>query len=1006
MNTVCRDIFRALHEGKWLSIEYRNGQNEVTKYWIGIISINPLDKSMRVQGLHLGKFTTLELKIFIESILSSSVLDGSYFCTNQELVRDITNNPAKYKCIFDNVANLKVLNYLADCNRLDSTPYRTDYALIDHLDGEWTGSYSLSPEQFQEIVKKFQYGATKDSDRNKKIKQLALNVLSIHTDKGLYVLAYRKLRLDVVKHSLRQDDEITICTEFTLDKNRPETHLSIRKFLDAEDYELLDDFEKNLELIKDRITASAPYVSGVDDMPYLLAIGRDIVLDLHEEYNAIFKMYEEGNVTIPIKAFFGELIKQVDRRKNYPIVLLNRKINLDQLLAIHNAMKYPLAYIQGPPGTGKTNTIVNTLVTAFFNEKTVLFASYNNHPIDGVCEKLKNIPYRNKGTIPFPIIRLGNDGCVLDALDDIRRLYEQTQELTIYDSTLEHNKDDRMRRTEKLTLLLEKHEEKLDLKEREEAILKLLDENKHLTFQTELQGVQLSQVRKRLSEIGDITDEEALKLVQQDEEEFKKYLYYTSAKCIKRLQEPKNKDLMDIVFCENKEEKVKCFNAYLKEEENLKKFQRIFPIIATTSISAHKLGTPGTYFDMVVMDEASQGNIAMSLIPIIRGKSLMLVGDPQQLSPVILLNPIDNEKLKKIYSITEEYDYIKNSIYKTFLACDAVSEEILLSHHYRCNKKIIDFNNKKYYNNKLVLETKSREEHPLILKKVVNDVSCYKNTAPREAEEIISFISANPGKSIGVITPFANQKDLITKELKERGIGNVTCGTVHAFQGDEKDVVLFSLALTKHTSKGTYEWLKNNKELINVATSRAKEQLVVFTDNRELERLHTEGQDDIYELVKYVKTNGESQVTMRENASRALGIKPYSTETEAAFLTTLNHALDNVLNTNKRCIVQKEVSIAHVFQENNSYDDLFYTGRFDFVVYERGYHNQDMPILAIELDGREHYENDVVKLRDARKNAICREHGFELIRVENSYARRYNYIKNILIQYFQSVKGY
>ena len=63
-------------------------------------------------------------------------------------------------------------------------------------------------------------------------------------------------------------------------------------------------------------------------------------------------------------------------------------VNLDQLLAINNAMKYPVAYIQGPPGTGKTNTIINTIATAFFNERTVLFASGNNHPIDGVYEKL------------------------------------------------------------------------------------------------------------------------------------------------------------------------------------------------------------------------------------------------------------------------------------------------------------------------------------------------------------------------------------------------------------------------------------------------------------------------------------------------------------------------------------------------------------------------------------------------------------------------------------------
>jgi len=31
MNTICRDIFRAIHEEKWLSIEYRNSQNEEEK---------------------------------------------------------------------------------------------------------------------------------------------------------------------------------------------------------------------------------------------------------------------------------------------------------------------------------------------------------------------------------------------------------------------------------------------------------------------------------------------------------------------------------------------------------------------------------------------------------------------------------------------------------------------------------------------------------------------------------------------------------------------------------------------------------------------------------------------------------------------------------------------------------------------------------------------------------------------------------------------------------------
>lgn len=106
----------------------------------------------------------------------------------------------------------------------------------------------------------------------------------------------------------------------------------------------------------------------------------------------------------------------------------------------------------------------------------------------------------------------------------------------------------------------------------------------------------------------------------------------------------------------------------------------------------------------------------------------------------------------------------------------------------------------------------------MIFKDIADNITYYKNTAPREAEEILQFAGLNKNKSIGVITPFVNQKDLINDLLKKNEIGNVSCGTVHAFQGDEKDIILFSLALTDKTGTRTYDWLKNNKELINVAT--------------------------------------------------------------------------------------------------------------------------------------------------------------------------------------------
>ena len=258
----------------------------------------------------------------------------------------------------------------------------------------------------------------------------------------------------------------------------------------------------------------------------------------------------------------------------------------------------------------------------------------------------------------------------------------------------------------------------------------------------------------------------------------------------------------------------------------------------------------------------------------------------------------------------------------------------------------------------------------------------------------------NKDKSIGVITPFVNQKKMIENALRREKLSNVVCGTVHAFQGDEKDVVLFSTALTDQTHGGTYEWLKNNKELINVATSRARDKLIVLADSRNLSRLHQkDGEDDLYELVDYVRKNGQSHVTAKKANSRALGVKPFSTATEEAFLANLTHALENIWLSQSRYTIQKEVAISQVFESNVNYSDLFYSGRFDFVVYERQ-GRQDIPILAIELDGKEHFEDEVVRQRDKKKNEICKAHNLQIIRVENSYARRYNHIKEILMNYF------
>ncbi len=1008
MGSVARDIFKAIHEQKWLSVEYRNAREQVTHYWIGINSANPQTRKLNVDGLHLGDHRMGALTIRLDSIISSAIVEGSFHPTPKPLLRSIEEDE-RYEDLFGSVPNLKILDYLYDCARLNCTPYVQDFSLLERIDADSfrRGSVPLDDVQFSQVVRLLQGDANRrKSGRSDFVsKQIALNLLSIRTRKGLYVLAYRELRLDAKRHSLILGRSLHYCREFIVYDGRVREKQSIRRYLDDSDLALLDHFDRNAEAIKDAIAERAGTVVMVDDTPQLFSIARATPAYLQGEYDAICEMCNEGNPTHPIRAFFGNLIRRPVRRRDYTLSLVSPEANLDQLLAINQGIKYPLTYVQGPPGTGKTNTIVNTIVNAFCNGRTVLFASFNNHPVDGVFQSLSSLTY-GELTIPFPVLRLGNQTRVEQALEYMRDLYQSTKDLPVLRGLPRLGDDASAERAKTLTALLKEYEEQVELVERRECLQTLAASNSNLNFTVELQSTQLAQVNKQLDDMRYLDNlfERARELTNADRSALMQFLLSASLYRIQQLGKPRNAELFDMVMSADPvQERTRRFTKYLSDPTHLKALQRIFPVIATTCISARRLGPPAPSFDITIIDEASQCDTATTLVPILRGNNLVLVGDPQQLNPVVVIDKSDNLALRRSYQVTDEYDYVENSVYKTFLACDSVSNEILLHIHYRCDERIIGFNNQKYYASKLQVKSGRRLPEALEFIDIEHDSSPVKNTAPTEAEIAASYALRHPDLDIGIITPFANQRQAIQQALDSKGVSNATCGTVHTYQGDEKDVILFSLALTDRTSPGTYKWLTENRELINVATSRARDKLVMVSSSRELERLHAtrDEVDDIYELAKYVGSNGTTHVTPRAVSSRALGVKPYSTRTEQAFLETLNHALDNIFLTGAKHVVKHEVPIAAVFDEDLPPERLFYTGRFDFVVYEVQPDKSQTPVLAIEVDGKEHVSDEVVMRRDRQKEAICQRHGFQLIRVENSYARRYHHIKEILVAYFE-----
>jgi very-short-patch-repair endonuclease len=117
--------------------------------------------------------------------------------------------------------------------------------------------------------------------------------------------------------------------------------------------------------------------------------------------------------------------------------------------------------------------------------------------------------------------------------------------------------------------------------------------------------------------------------------------------------------------------------------------------------------------------------------------------------------------------------------------------------------------------------------------------------------------------TVGVVTPFRDQASRIRDHVKHHGDlaslaphTNLLVDTVHKFQGDERDVMLFSPVVGKGMSDGSLYFLRKNGYLFNVAITRARSSLVVVGDRS---AARSSDIDYLEEFAEYVQSleNGE-----------------------------------------------------------------------------------------------------------------------------------------------------
>ena len=994
MKDVGKLISKAIKERKWIKIRYKNKDERETFYWIYTTDINPKKKTLKVDIFNESK--SLDVKnsivIYFDSILDAEILDLTCGDDNSTLINKIESNLKNFTFLRYDFYSTNLLNYLNDCNLNDIDPSIKKTIMIPGVDLNQllvNKTYRLNEEQEKEVL-----SLVNQSLFNKSFEEnsLCLSVLSIDNDKGSYVVCYHDVDFDPKNKSLKVNKKIRFNSSFLLKGAKK----SLYDYLDMK-------LESFMELANKDVLEAAKYLrenikknERVSTRPTFYVQMKKVSLHLDTLFENIEKDYKNNDLKPPLKAFFGSLSASSYIRRIEPILCLaNSNVNIDQMRVIYNSLKYPVTYVQGPPGTGKTKTIINVIFSLLLNEKNCLVCSSNNKPVDGIVSNLK-FKYKDK-TYVLPFLRLGNLVDTSKAVLKIKRIYDEIVANPEYFNKIDLqtiiNEYTKVSKENNAKLLdkIKQHERKIELEELCENVNRLLLEMDQDNFSFKKLMKEDKEYKAELNGLSEMTNEEIIKLFVpiDSSENLQEYFYAFRINCYASLKRPVFDELKKIVYIEDLADATNEFNKFLADDNNLKLLLTAFPIILDTNMSSARLGTGKFKFDLTIMDESGQCNITTAFIPIARGNNLLLVGDPNQLKPIILLDREVNEELKKKFHVSNGYDYCEKSILECMQTNDNISKKIMLRYHYRCGKNIIRFSNERYYNS-MLLTNYVKNVGELVFINAKNNNVLEKNTAYEEANGIVNYIKRNNIDDVMIITPFVNQRDLIQALLKKEKLDEkVQVGTIHALQGSEKSTIIFSAALSYKTSKKTYDWLKNNYEILNVGVTRAKKKLVLACDDEAISKL-SDKSDDLYYLINYIKANGDKKFEIPASPRVTIG-KSNNSQFEKEFYSTVSQFCSIYRNFR----VRRNVSFSTIFKD----DPILSTSKqeFDCVLY--GKHLlKTIPLIAFELDGGEHFGDAKREEADKKKIQVCQEKKIKLIIIPNNFAKAYEEIKQTIIK--------
>lgn len=761
----------------------------------------------------------------------------------------------------------------------------------------------------------------------------------------------------------------------------------------------------------------------------------------------ILNKYFDEILSISNSSVLNNYLNPAKTRKSYNVsnLIFPFGCNQSQYKAVKYALNNQISIVQGPPGTGKTQTILNIIANLIINNKTVIVVSNNNSATNNVLEKLAKKEYG----MDFMVASLGNannktefvahqlknypnlaswhlEGKKKISLKNISELSSKLEKVYLleediaklkdlqYNIELEKNHFDEIEINEDIfNVRVRRKTISKNIMKMWQEIQERFNNNNKISFWQKIKSILVYGIGD-----WDFFNQKQITIIFQLQKLYYKYALNEIKNNIEKKQEELNsyKDYNDNNL---KEKSLAYFKDIISQRYNYigerkffsekdiinesKEFLKEYPIVLSTTFSARANLAPNEEYDYVIMDEASQVDVATGALALSCAKNAVIVGDLKQLPNVVTSETMRKAtEIKNKYNIQEAYDFGNNSFLKSIIELMPDVSSTLLREHYRCHPRIISFCNQKFYNNELVIMTNDdmKNKSLSVVKSVVGNHArgnynerqidiIYNEILPKLREEGFT------NDDIGIIAPYNAQVNALYEKLY-----NIDIATVHKFQGREKKVIILS------TVDDQIKEFTDDPYLLNVAVSRAKERLiVVISGNEQIKK------GNIVDLISYIQYNKMEVIDSKIYSVFDFLYSQYRSERWKYFKThnrisefdsenlsfnLLSDILHEFPDYDLTCF--EPLSLIIKDMSNLNEDEKKYIlnpgTHVDFLIFNK-FNKQ--PILAIETDGYVYHKEGTIQYnRDIMKNHILQLNGLPLIRLKTNGSGERDIITNKL----------